>query len=200
MHYLLPSIDVGVVFEGAKGIVHGQVSQFTQFRPDQPCAFCDGMIDSNALAVELMTEEEKESRRRAAQEAEAAGVNGGQYWSGDTPSLITVGYLTSTAGSLAAGYAVGWLTGRFSMPHSRFQFDISAPEFGFVEVERKRLATCSCGRTLGFADQARADRSVSMPAHWPAAFLLDTETADHSAFGNHDGAAEWCAEGGLIER
>jgi hypothetical protein len=89
--------------------------------------------------------------------------------------LITVGYLTSTAGSLAAGYAIGWLTGKFRMPHSRFQFDISAPEFGFVDVERKRVATCSCGRTIGFADQARADRSVSMPAHWPAAFLLDLE-------------------------
>jgi len=174
-HYLLPSIDVGVVFEGANGMVHAQVGQFTRFGPGQPCGFCDGMIDSNALAVEFMTEEEKELRRRAAHNAKATGVDGGQYWSGETPPLITVGYLTSAVGSLAAGYAIGWLSGKFSMPHSRFQFDISAPEFGFVCIERKRIAACSCGRTLGFADQARADRSVSMPAHWPVAFLLETE-------------------------
>lgn len=180
-HYLVPSIDVGVVFEGANGNVHAQVSQFTQFRPDQPCGFCDGMIDSNALAVELMTDEEKKSRRRAAREANAVGVDGAQYWRGDTPQLITVGYLTSTAGSMAAGYAIGWLTGKFSMPHSRFQFDVGAPEFGFVDVERKRVASCSCGLTRGFADQARADRSVSMPAHWPAAFVLsDNSTGSHS--------------------
>lgn len=175
-HYLVPSIDVGVVFEGANGNVDAQVSQFTQFRPDQPCAFCDGMIDSNAFAAELMTDEEKESRRRAAREANAVGVDGAQYWRGDTPPLITVGYLTSAAGSMAAGYAIGWLTGKFSMPHSRFQFDISAPEFGFVDVERKRAPTCSCGLTRGFGDQARADRSVSVPAHWPAACVL----SDHS--------------------
>lgn len=180
-HYLVPSIDVGVVFEGANGNVNAQVSQFTQFRPDQPCGFCDGMIDSNALAVELMTDEEKESRRRAAHEANAVGVDGAQYWRGDTPQLITVGYLTSTAGSMAAGYAIGWLTGKFSMPHARFQFDIGAPEFGFIDVERKRVASCSCDLTRGFADQARADRSVSMPAHWPSAFVLsDNSKGSHS--------------------
>lgn len=174
-HYLLPSIDVGMVFEGADGALRAQVGQFTQFRADLPCGFCDGLIDPVALAVELMTEEEKQTRREAARAAEASGVDGRQYWRGDTPQLITVGYFTSTVGSLAAGYAIGWLTGTFQMPHSRFQFDISAPAFGFVDVERKRADTCSCGRTIGFADQARADRSVTMPAHWPAAFLFDTE-------------------------
>lgn len=172
-HYLLPSIDVGVVFEGANGAIHAQVGQFTQFRPDLPCGFCDGMIDSNALAVELMTDEETESRRRAAREAVAAGLNGAQYWRGDTPPLITVGYLTSAVGSLAAGYAIGWLTGNFRMPYSRFQFDISTPGFGFVEVERERSATCSCGRTIGHSDQARVDRSVSLPDHWARAFFLE---------------------------
>ena len=175
-HYLLPSIDVGVVFEGAKGVVNGQIGQFTQFRPDQPCGFCDGMINPNALAAELMTDEEKESRRQAAREADALGIDGAQYWRGDTPPLITVGYLTSAVGSLAAGYAIGWLTGKFSMPHARFQFDIGVPCFGFVDVERHVIATCSCGRTIGHADQGRAERSVSKPAHWPKAFLCRSKT------------------------
>jgi predicted Fe-Mo cluster-binding NifX family protein len=171
-HYLLPSIDVGVVFEGAKGLVSGQIGQFTQFRPNQPCGFCDGMINADALAAELMTDEEKESRRQAAREAEVSGIDGTQYWRGDTPPLITVGYLTSAMGSLAAGYAIGWITGKFSMPHARFQFDISAPGFAFVDVERHRISTCSCGRTIGHADQARAERSISKPPHWPKAFVF----------------------------
>jgi hypothetical protein len=174
-HYLLPSIDVGVIFEGADSALRAQVGQFTQFRPDLPCGFCDGMIDPVNLGVELMTEEEKQMRREAARAAEASGVDGRQYWRGDTPQLITVGYFTSTAGSLAAGYAIGWMTGKFQMPHSRFQFDITAPGFGFVDVQRSREDTCSCGRTTGFGDQARADRSVSKPEHWPAAFICDTE-------------------------
>ena len=185
-HYLLPSIDVGVVFEGSNGAVRAQVAQFTQFRPDMPCGFCDGMIDPIRLAVELMTDEEKQMRREAACMAQASGVDGAQYWRGEPPQLITVGYLTSTAGSLAAGYAIGWLTGKFQMPHSRFQFDIAAPGFGFVDVERKRADTCSCRRTIGFADQARADRSVSKPDHWSAAFVLNLE--QHRAVAGANGS------------
>jgi molybdopterin/thiamine biosynthesis adenylyltransferase len=176
-HYLLPSIDVGVVFEGAQGVVSGQIGQFTQLRPDQPCGFCDGMINPDALAAELMTDEEKESRRQAAREADVLGIDGTQYWRGDTPPLVTVGYLTSAMGSLAAGYAIGWITGKFSMPHARFQFDIGAPGFGFVDVERHRIPTCSCGRTTGHADQGRAHRSVAKPRHWPKAFLYQSGKA-----------------------
>jgi hypothetical protein len=41
--------------------------------------------------------------------------------------------MTTTIGGLAAGYAEGWLTGAFPLPHSSFQFDIGQSRFGFAE-------------------------------------------------------------------
>jgi hypothetical protein len=161
-HYLVPSLDVGVSLESTNEGVGAQIGQFTQFAPHLPCAFCEEMIDPWTLAWELMTEEEKKERRRAGEVAQEQGVDGGQYWRGDPPPLLTVGYLTSTFGSLVAGYAIGWLTKAFKMPHSRFQVDATAPALGVVEVQRKRSNECSCGTTKGFGDQARAFRGVSL--------------------------------------
>jgi hypothetical protein len=162
-HYLVPSLDVGVSLESTRDGVGAQLGQFTQFAPHLPCAFCEEMTDPWVLACELMSEEEKDERRRAGQVAQEKGIDGGQYWHGERPPLLTVGYLTSTVGSLVAGYAIGWLTGAFKMPHSRFQIDITASALGVVEIPRQRSSECSCGTTKGFADQARAFRSVSLP-------------------------------------
>ena len=163
-HYLVPSLDVGVLLENTCEELGGQIGQFTQFAPHLPCAFCEEMIDPWALACELMSEDEKRERIRAGQNAQEQGIDGAQYWSDEPPPLLTVGYLTSTVGSLAAGYVIGWLTGAFNIPHSRFQIDITAPALGVVEIERNRSDECSCGKTKGFADQARAFRSVSLPS------------------------------------
>ncbi len=168
-HYLLPSLDLGVLLEGAGGRVHAQVGQFTWFEPNLPCAFCGQMVDYATLAYEMMSDEEKEQRREAAQLARERGVDADQYWRGEPPQLLTVGYLTSMIGSLGAGYVIGALTGKFKMPHSRFQFDINSPSLGVVEIDRLHGEGCSCASKIGFADQARADRSVSRPAHWPKA-------------------------------
>ena len=165
-HYLLPSLDIGVLLEGTNGRVRAQVGQFTWFKPGLPCAFCGQMVDYATLAHELMSEEEKVQRRHAAQEAQERGVDPNQYWRGKPPQLLTVGYMTSTLGSLGAGYVIGALTGKFRVPHTRFQFDINAPFFGVVDVERQPEKSCSCRTQFGFADQARADRSVSRPQHW----------------------------------
>lgn len=171
-HHLLPSLDVGVLLEGEDGRVRAQIGQFTWFRPGSPCAFCGGMLDDITLAHELMAEEEKAQRRQAARVAEVAGADGNQYWRGEPPALLTVGYLTSTLGSMAAGYVIGALTGTFTVPHPRFQFDLTAPELGGVSVERTRRPDCACGRPHGRGDQARADRSVSRPTYWPEAVCM----------------------------
>jgi hypothetical protein len=114
-----------------------------------------------------MTDEELQWRQEAAKDAEARGLDGAQYWGGEPPQELTVGYLTSLAGSMTAGYAENMLTGAAEMPHQRFQFDIGWEMLGVAPVQGKRNPECSCGKTVGFADQARADRSVSRPPHWP---------------------------------
>jgi len=175
-HYLLSAFDVGVLMEGQAGKISGQVVEFTQYAPGQPCAYCNGRIQQKWLEFELMSETERASRRAAAHAAEQQGINGGQYWAGEPPQLNTVGYITTAAGAMLAGYVIGYLTGAFTMPHSRFQFDLGMPGLGVVAPHRQRQPQCSCGRSLGYSDQAAAERSISRPRHWPKPVLVAPAT------------------------
>jgi hypothetical protein len=165
-HYLLPAIDVGVLMEGANGKVLTQVAELTQYGPHFPCAFCGERIESDTLASELMDDDERGARMSAAHGAHAKGEDGRHYWRGDAPQIHTVGYLTTMVGSLASGYAEGWLTGAFEMPHSSMQFDIGQSGFGLVATPRHQRAQCSCNRHRGWGDQARSFRNIAPPAHW----------------------------------
>ena len=173
-HYLLPCIDAAVLMRAKNGKLTEQVGELARYSADKPCPWCLGRIDQKALAYELMTEEEREQRARAAAEAVQRGVDGAQYWGDKPPRELTVGYMTSTVGSIQAGYAEGWITGAGAMPHQRFQFDLGMPLLGVVPVEKSRKLECSCNRTKGWADQARAERSVTMPAHWPRAIVTNS--------------------------
>jgi molybdopterin/thiamine biosynthesis adenylyltransferase len=165
IRYLVPAIDCGVLLEGTNGIITGQIIQFVRFLAADPCAHCRSMIEPIRLAQELMSEEEKTQRRAAAQEAEARGERGNAYWR-DMPQLNTVGYLTTTAGSMAAGYAIGWLTARFDLPFSRLQMNFVAPNLDTVEIEDEPRDFCACRRMRGTADQGQADAFITPPDHW----------------------------------
>lgn len=168
--FLLPAIDVGVMLEGSEGKVNSQLIEVTRYAPELPCAFCSGSVNTWPLKVECMTEAERVQRMEAAVEAANRGEDGTLYWGGDVPQLPTVGFLTTNAGSLVAGYAINWLAGSSDLPHSRFQFDIGQPEFGFAVINRKRSATCACGKIVGHGDQG--DAAISKPPHWPRAMKL----------------------------
>jgi len=166
IHYLLPCIDVAVLMRAKTGKVLEQVGEIARYSPNEPCPWCLGRIDQKALAYELMSEEERNQRALAAAEAIRRGIDGEQYW-GDKPQQeLTVGYMTTAVGAMQAGYAEGWLTGTFQMPHQRFQFDLGMPLLGAVPIEKFRKAECSCNWTKGWADQAKAERSVTKPPHW----------------------------------
>lgn len=167
-HYLVPSIDVAVTMRAKDGKLKVQLAEICQHAPHLPCPFCMGRIDPRDLGYELMNDEERKWRKEAAKDARAKGIDGAQYWGDDPPQELTVGYMTTMAGSLAAGYAQHWLTGASTMPHQGFQFDVGWTKLGVTPIDKPRNPECTCGRTIGFADQARADRSVSRPPHWPA--------------------------------
>jgi hypothetical protein len=71
------------------------------------------------------------------------------------------------AGSLAAGYTIGWLTGRFDPPFSRIQFNLVSQFLDVQEIDDVNRPDCSCGRARGWADQGIADALISAPPHWP---------------------------------
>ncbi|MEQ8820978.1 MAG: ThiF family adenylyltransferase [Sumerlaeia bacterium] len=170
--YLVPSLDVGVQMDGRGGKVSSQTAEVLKLSPDLPCPFCHGRISPVALSQELMSEEERVQRQQAAQEAREQGGNPGVYWA-DEPQLHTVGYLTTVLGAMAAGYAIGWMTGSFGMPGDRFQFDLSKPSFAFALAPGSRKPDCTCGMLQGYSDQGRADFSISRPGHWSAPVIIE---------------------------
>jgi hypothetical protein len=176
-HYLLPSIDLGVLMEGKDSRVTSQLAEVTIYSPDLPCAFCNGRIDGIEMSYELMTEGELLARQLDAAQAIERGADPDQYWRDRPHQLHTVGYLTTMIGALGAGYVEGWLTGTFSSPHSWFQFDIGAERLGVVAPPRNQMNGCTCGRYLGWSDQAKAYRNVARPQHWPRRAILLARTS-----------------------
>jgi molybdopterin/thiamine biosynthesis adenylyltransferase len=169
--YLVPAIDVGVVFESKNGLMTGEIGRVTIYSPGAPCAYCLGLVDSWRATVELMSEEEKESRRREAKLAEQRGDNAGAYWK-DVPEIPTVGHFTSMAGSLAASYAIGWLTGKFAPPHRYFEFNVLAFNFAYVGFDAQCRSGCYCETLIGYADQGAHASLISAPSHWPDTELV----------------------------
>jgi molybdopterin/thiamine biosynthesis adenylyltransferase len=121
LRYLVPCLDCGVMLEGTTGTVTGQILQMVRFLAADPCALCRGLTSATRIAQELMPESERAQRRLAAAEARDRGENPDPYWQEES-QLNTVGYLTTAAGAMVAGYAIGWLTGRLSTQSRNVRF------------------------------------------------------------------------------
>jgi len=176
-HYLVPVIDVGVRMDGTNGTLTEQLVNVAAYRPGLPCAFCRGNVDPYVMNFELMSEFERREKEEQAADAAARGVEADQYWKGRPQQLHTVGYLTTTAGALVAGYVEGALTGSFQMPHPEFQFDIGQPKIGFVAPDLEQLE-CGCQSHLGWADAASPFKNVATPNHWSRRAVLLPSQAD----------------------
>jgi len=163
--YLLPAIDAGVLLEGADGVVTAQVAQFRRFLAMDPCPRCRQMITQWRLNQELMSPDERQRRRADADAARLRGEDPSVYWR-DEPQLDTVGYLTTAAGALAAGYVIGWITGRFDAPFSTLEASLLVPSFASVR-EESADAECHCRMARGWADQGARFAAITAPSHWP---------------------------------
>lgn len=166
--YLVPAIDCGVGLEGRNGRVTGQIVQLVRFQPADPCVYCKSMVDPVRLSQELASPEERDTRRRAAREAGAVGGDANPYWR-EVPQLNTVGFLTTSAGAMAAGYAMGWITGRYAPPFQRIQFNLLSPFLDVTDSDTAPDPACSCRRSRGWADQGASDAFVTAPPHWTQA-------------------------------
>jgi tRNA A37 threonylcarbamoyladenosine dehydratase len=166
LRYLIPSIDCGVTLEGHNGKITGQIIQMTRFLPADACALCRRMIIPIRLSQELMSKEERAQRRAAANEARERGEDSHPYWQ-EEAQLNTVGYLTTIAGAMAAGYVIGWLTGRFDAPFERLQLNLAGKFLDVTDSNDLPRADCPCRRVRGWADQATADALITPPSHWP---------------------------------
>jgi hypothetical protein len=167
LRYLTPVIDVGVRLEGENGTVIEQVLQINRLFPDDPCVYCRKLINSQIVAQELMSEDEKKRMEAEAVKAAKEGRPANAYWI-DIPQLNTVGYLTTLAGSLVSGFTIGYLTGRFGMMNNRLQLSFNAKGTGLAENPSKFDKNCSCNECRGVADQNLLAVMISAPEHWEA--------------------------------
>jgi molybdopterin/thiamine biosynthesis adenylyltransferase len=165
VRYLVPSLDCGVLLEGDDGHITGQIVQITRFLAADPCALCRHIIVSTRVAQELMSDSERAQRQEAARLARERGEDDNPYWR-NQPQLNTVGYLTTTAGAMVAGYAIGWLAGRFDPPFSRLQMNLAAKFLDVTNLEQSPQPGCVCRRVRGWSDQATADAMITPPSHW----------------------------------
>ena len=163
--YLVPSIDVGVALAGADGTVTAQVAQFRRCLASDPCMRCRGMISQWRLNQELMSLEERRQRREDADAARLRGEDPTAYWR-DEPQLNTVGYLTTAAGSLAAGYAIGWITGRFEPRFTTLEASLLVPSLAVIREEPLN-SECHCTMARGWADQGARYSLITAAPHWP---------------------------------
>ncbi|WP_158511920.1 HesA/MoeB/ThiF family protein [Clostridium arbusti] len=56
--YYIPLIDAGIKFDSKKGILNDIFGRIDVVLPNDRCLFCSGIIDSNMISAELMTNEE----------------------------------------------------------------------------------------------------------------------------------------------
>jgi hypothetical protein len=113
-----------------------------------------------------MSEEERAQRRAAAAQAVKRGEDAHPYWH-EQAQLNTVGYLTTIAGAMVAGYAIGWLAGRFDPPFDRLQLNLAGKFLDVTDSDESAKPDCVCRRVRGWADQAAADALITAPIHWP---------------------------------
>ena len=176
--YLVPVIDLAVQMRAEEGVLREQLSEIAYYAPGLPCPWCCNRVTAEAIRYETSTDAERAFMANAANEAEGRGVDGAQYWGGTPPPELAVGYLTTMLGAMGAGYAQNLILGAGKIPHQRFQFDVGLPAFGLVEDVRKPSADCACQKFIGWADQAKPDRSVSKPSHWPANTEINANSGD----------------------
>src|SRR3546814_1433102 len=69
------------------------------------------------------------------------------------PQIDTVGYITTTAGTLAAGFAIGWLTGRFDPKFQRLQLDLVSRNLGAVDRPQTANPDCYCTLSYGRSEE-----------------------------------------------
>ncbi|WP_029057858.1 HesA/MoeB/ThiF family protein [Stappia stellulata] len=162
--YLVPAIDCGGLIEGANGLVTGQIIQLVLFRPHDPCPRCRGMVDDVRMRQELMSPEERQAL------IDAAGDQAPPPEAHEVPQIDTVGYITTTSGTLAAGYAIGWLTGRFDPPFERMQMNLIADCLDVTDRPQPVDEACTCQDERGLGDAGALPFDI--PSHWGAAKRL----------------------------
>jgi ThiF family protein len=169
--HLVPLIDCAVSLEGREGRITGQTIQLVHFACDSPCAACRGMISWRRISQELTSKEDRAARRQAAAEALQRGEDPDPYWQ-NQPQINTVGYLTTAAGALAAGSALGIISQTFEPGYARLQLNALNDPVDLVDWPQERQADCVCGQLLGFGDLAASKGLITAPTHWKPVYRV----------------------------
>lgn len=163
--YFVPVLQVNVTMETKQDRVTGQVLQLNRYGPGLGCAYCRSQVNAVLLSQELMTPEERDNRKNAAEQAVLRGEKPDPYWTRE-PIIPTVGSLTTLAAELMMNSTLGILTGRYSGLAQFLELDLLAVDLGVISVPFRSKPDCSCTSFAGHGDASEAGRLISAPGHW----------------------------------
>jgi molybdopterin/thiamine biosynthesis adenylyltransferase len=138
--YLIPVINMGVRIDSKDGIIKGALGSIDIIRPDKPCLWCSGFLNSDRIMAESLPANERNARLREGY-VEDIDTN--------APSVIS---LTTTISGHATTAFLQLLT-----DFMREAGDISRLNYYIMEgvVHRGSIKVdpqCICGKVKGYGD------------------------------------------------
>ena len=138
--YLIPTINMGVRIDSKDGIIRGAFGSIDIIRPDNPCLWCSGFLNSDRIMAEGLPVNERKARLREGY-VEDIDTN--------APSVIS---LTTTASGHATTAFLQLIT-----DFMQEAGDISRLNYYIMEsvVDRGRIKiepNCICGHVKGYGD------------------------------------------------
>ncbi|MBI4838571.1 MAG: ThiF family adenylyltransferase [Nitrospirae bacterium] len=138
--YLIPVINMGIRIDSKSGTIHGAFGSIDIIRPDQPCLWCSGFLNSDRIMAESLPANERKARLREGY-VEDIDMN--------APSVIS---LTTTVSGHATTTFLQLITDFMQEAGniSRLNYYImeSVVDRGRIKVE----PDCICSQVKGFGD------------------------------------------------
>lgn len=138
--YLIPVINMGVRIDSRDSMIRGASGVVDIIRPDKPCLWCSGFLNSDRIMAESLPENERKSRLRD-----------GYVQNIDTEAPSVISLTTTVSGHATTAFLqlITDFMGRAG--------DISRLNHYIMESEVKRGTIkmepgCICGRVKGYSD------------------------------------------------
>jgi tRNA A37 threonylcarbamoyladenosine dehydratase len=137
--YFIPVIDMGVGLDAPNSQLRGGTIRVSLISPTMPCFFCQDIIRSDTISVELMPEKDRVLRER---EGYVRGVQ-----SSHAPSLVS---FTTTAAGYGVDLFIDILCSYIKNPASNYVLDIQT--FSSRRMLGVPKTDCVCAKRLGRGD------------------------------------------------
>lgn len=135
--YLIPSVQMGAkIRSSSSGKIEEAMCAVRQLRPGKGCLWCNGLIDTTQLAIEMKTDEERKNQAYGVEEP--------------NPSVITLNAVS--AANAVNNFLFDYLDLRSGDGDSIYQHHFFLKNVSQNTIPRRNSNCHECGRRLGMGD------------------------------------------------